>query len=69
MLTDKNARIIMDSIVYMVKKLGFETIAEGVEKQEQFDYLKSIECDCIQGYLLGKPLPGDELEKLLMKLG
>ena len=68
-LTDKNARIIMDSIVYMVKKLGFETIAEGVETQEQFDYLKSIECDCIQGYLLGKPLPGDELEKLLMKLG
>ena len=67
MLTDKNARIIMDSIVYMVKKLGFETIAEGVETQEQFDYLKSIECDCIQGYLLGKPLPGDELEKLLMK--
>ena len=69
MRTDKNARIIMDSIVYMVKKLGFETIAEGVETQEQFDYLKSIECDCIQGYLLGKPLPGDELEKLLMKLG
>lgn len=69
MLTDKNARIIMDSIVYMVKKLGFETIAEGVETQEQFDYLKSIECDCIQGYLLGKPLQGDELEKLLMKLG
>ena len=69
MLTDKNARIIMDSIVYMVKKLGFETIAEGVETQEQFDYLKSIECDCIQGYLLGKPLPGDKLEKLLMKLG
>lgn len=69
MLTDKNARIIMDSIVYMVKKLGFETIAEGVETQEQFDYLKSIECDCIQGYLLGKPLPGNELEKLLMKLG
>lgn len=69
MLTDKNARIIMDSIVYMVKKLGFETIAEGVETQEQFDYLKSIECDCIQGYLLGKPLPGDELEKMLMNLG
>ena len=69
MLIDKNARIIMDSIVYIIKKLGFETIAEGVETQEQFDYLKSIECDCIQGYLLGKPLPGDELEKLLMKLG
>lgn len=68
MLTDENARIIMDSIVYMIKKLGFETIAEGVETQEQFDYLKSIECDCIQGFLLGKPLPGEELEKLLMRL-
>ena len=68
MLVDKNAQIIMDSIVYMVKKLGFETIAEGVETKEQFDYLKSIECDCIQGYFLGKPIPAEELEKLLMRL-
>ena len=68
MLVDKNARIIMDSIVYMVKKLGFETIAEGVETKEQFDYLKSIECDCIQGYYLGKPVPGEEIEMLLKKI-
>lgn len=68
MLVDNNARIIMDSIINMVKKLGFETIAEGVETQEQFDYLKSIDCDCIQGYLLGKPMQEEEIEKLLMKL-
>ncbi|MGN0377496.1 MAG: putative bifunctional diguanylate cyclase/phosphodiesterase [Suilimivivens sp.] len=68
MLIDKNARIIIDSIVYMVKKLGFETIAEGVETEEQFEYLQSIECDCIQGYLLGKPLSADEIEKLLMRM-
>lgn len=66
MLTDDNARIITDSIIYMVKKLGYETIAEGVETEEQFEYLKSVECDCIQGYLLGKPLPGEEIEKILM---
>ncbi len=68
MLVDNNARIIMDSIINMVKKLGFETIAEGVETQEQFDYLKSIGCDCIQGYLLGKPMQEEEIEKLLMRL-
>jgi len=68
MLVDNNARIIMDSIINMVKKLGFETIAEGVETQEQFDYLKSIDCDCIQGYLLGKPMQEEEIEKLLMRL-
>lgn len=68
MLTDDNARIITDSIIYMVKKLGFETIAEGVETEEQFEYLKSIECDCIQGFLLGKPLPEDDIEKILEKV-
>ncbi len=68
MLVDNNARIIMDSIINMVKKLGFETIAEGVETQEQFDYLKSIGCDCIQGYLLGRPMQEEEIEKLLMRL-
>ena len=66
-INDQNTRIITESIVYMVKKLGFETVAEGVETEEQFEYLKSIECDCIQGYLLGKPMPSDEIEKVIKK--
>ena len=49
----------------MVKKLGFETIAEGVETDEQFEYLKNIGCDCIQGYLLGKPVESEKIEELL----
>lgn len=64
-VSDNNTRIIMESIIYMVKKLGFETVAEGVETKEQFDYLKSIECDNIQGYFLGKPMPSYEIEELL----
>lgn len=66
--TDENAKIITESIIYMVKKLGFETVAEGVETKEQYEYLKSIDCDCIQGYLLGKPMIADEIEKLLIKM-
>lgn len=64
-ITDENTRIITESIIYMVKKLGYETIAEGVETQEQFDYLHEIDCDNIQGYYLGKPMPPEEIEALI----
>ncbi len=67
-LTDSTTRIITESIIDMVKALGFESIAEGVEKEQQYDYLHSIGCDVIQGYLLGKPQPAGEIEKLLQKL-
>lgn len=66
-ITDENTRVITESIIYMVKKLGFETIAEGVETQEQFDYLSAIDCDNIQGYYLGKPMPPEEIEELIKK--
>ena len=64
-ITDENTRIITESIVYMVKKLGFETIAEGVETEEQYQYLNEINCDNIQGFLLGQPMPSDKIECLL----
>lgn len=66
-ITDENTRIITESIIYMVKKLGFETIAEGVETQEQFDYLNEIDCDNIQGYYLGRPMPPEKIGELLAK--
>lgn len=65
LITDENTRIITESIIYMVKRLGFETIAEGVETQEQFDYLTAIDCDNIQGYYLGRPMPPEEIEVLI----
>ncbi len=62
---DKSTQVITESIVSMVKKLGYETVAEGVETEEQYEYLKKIECDNIQGYLLGKPMPADGIADLL----
>lgn len=64
-VTDENTQIIMESIIYMVKRLGFETIAEGVETEEQFRFLNDIDCDNIQGYFLGKPMPSEKIENLL----
>lgn len=67
-ITDENTRIITESIIYMVKKLGYETIAEGVETEEQYRYLNEIDCDNIQGFLLGKPMPSEKIESLLASM-
>jgi EAL domain-containing protein (putative c-di-GMP-specific phosphodiesterase class I) len=64
-LQDENSNIIMESIMGMVKKLGLETVAEGVEKPEQLEYLKSIHCDNIQGFLTGKPQREEDIESIL----
>lgn len=64
-ITDDSTRIITESIVSMVKKLGFETVAEGVETEAQYEYLRDIHCDNIQGFYLGRPMPKDEVEQIL----
>jgi len=66
-LEDESTQVITESIVSMVKKLGYETVAEGVENKKQFEYLKEINCDNIQGYLLGRPMAAEQLEKLLLE--
>lgn len=65
LLTDVNTKIITESIIYMVKRLGYETIAEGVETKEQFAYLQELSCDMIQGYYTGRPMPAEGIDDLL----
>ncbi len=64
-IDDSSTRVITESIIAMVKKLGCETVAEGVETQEQLEYLQGVNCDNIQGFLLGKPMPATEIDNLL----
>ena len=66
-LEDQSTQVITEAIVSMVKKLGYETVAEGVETEEQYQYLRNIECDNIQGYLLGKPMPVKDIEQVITK--
>lgn len=63
--TDAATKVITESIISMVKQLGYETVAEGVETAEQMTCLLDMDCDNIQGYLLGRPMPASEIEKLL----
>ena len=61
--TDQNDRILCEAVVAMSHKLGISVIAEGVETLWQHDFLKSVECDFIQGYYISHPLPVEEFER------
>ncbi|QHI72291.1 putative bifunctional diguanylate cyclase/phosphodiesterase [Aminipila terrae] len=60
---DKNAKLIVQAIIMMAKGMGLKTIAEGVEDMKQFQILKMLNCDEIQGYIFGKPVPAEEFER------
>ena len=64
-VTDGPTRTIAETIIELGKKLGFDTIAEGVEEEVQFSLLKKIGCENIQGFYLGKPMDNKQIEKLL----
>lgn len=55
--TDGVQANITSSIISMVTKMGLETIAEGVENPEQLDLLNKFNCNVVQGFLRGKPMP------------
>lgn len=61
----KRGGIILSSIIRMGHWLNLPIIAEGVETIEQRDFLRSIGCDYIQGYLYSKPLSANEFVGLL----
>ena len=63
--TDEDNAAIVTALIAMCRQLKIKSLAEGVETQEQLDYLKSKGCDEIQGYLYSKPIPQDEFEMVL----
>lgn len=60
---DKGAVYIVDAAVTLAQKMGIKTIAEGVETQEVYDYLKQTDCDMAQGYFISKPIPQDRFSR------
>lgn len=54
--------------VAFAKESGMKVVAEGVEKKEQLDFLRKINCDYIQGFYFAAPMPQREFDELLMEI-
>ena len=58
------AKYIISSNLSMARLMGMQALAEGVETSEQFEYLRSIGFDKVQGYYFGKPMELEEVFKI-----
>ena len=58
-------RAIVEHVVGMATSLGMITVAEGVERTDQVAWLRRLGCKLIQGYVMSRPIPGEELEAIL----
>jgi EAL domain-containing protein (putative c-di-GMP-specific phosphodiesterase class I) len=58
---------IVRTIIALAQALEVEVIAEGVETTMQREFLRELQCHYIQGYLLSRPVPAAEIERLFLK--
>ena len=63
--TDESAASITRAIIAMARSLGMTTVAEGVETREQMEFLGALGGDVMQGFLISRPLPVDQITALL----
>ncbi len=64
---DADDAAICAAILAMARKLGLKVVAEGVEIEEQLQFLQEHGCDQVQGYLFGKPLAADEFAAFVLQ--
>ncbi|MEO1039072.1 MAG: EAL domain-containing protein [Pseudomonadota bacterium] len=63
MIRDEHARIVVETILAMARSLKLKTVAEGVETTDQLAVLRTQGATLAQGYLFGRPMPIEELER------
>lgn len=62
--TKSKDQAITKALIKLAHDIGLKVVAEGIETEEQYHYLKKINCDLGQGYFFSKPLPAGEFEKM-----
>lgn len=66
--TDPEDEAVVRAVLYLARSFQMDVIAEGIETEEQFEFLKRHGCSEVQGYLLGKPMPADEFFKTFIAI-
>lgn len=61
------ANIVVKNIIELAKSLNMKVVAEGIETEDQVKFLRTTECDLIQGYYYSKPISAEEFEKYMTK--
>lgn len=59
---NRRGDIIIRNVINMARELNMKIVAEGVETLEQLEFLKSVNCDMVQGYIYDRPMPVEEFE-------
>jgi EAL domain-containing protein (putative c-di-GMP-specific phosphodiesterase class I) len=67
LLKDRVSSTLVKTIIDLAHNMGFKVIAEGVETEEQFEFLKGMDCDFFQGYYFSRPLDFDDFINILKK--
>lgn len=65
MAHDWRSRMIVQSVIELGQKLGIQSVAEGIEDPQTLDLLRDMGCDLAQGFLLGRPMPSEQITLLL----
>ena len=64
-MENQRSKTMYSSVVRMAHDTGVQVVSEGIETQEQLDYVKGIEVDVLQGYILSKPINTADITQLL----
>jgi PAS domain S-box/diguanylate cyclase (GGDEF) domain len=64
---NSSEELIAKTIIKLAKKMKLDVVAEGVETEEQLNFLKKEKCNTAQGYLFSKPIPVNEIEHILIE--
>ena len=66
-VNSKKGRAVISSVVDMAKNLEMNVISEGVETQDQIDFLQEIDCNMVQGFYFSKPMKLKDFDELWEK--
>jgi diguanylate cyclase (GGDEF)-like protein len=69
MTSDVGSALVVEGIVALAHKLGFTTVAEGIEDEATLEAVTALGCDVAQGYLFARPMPREEFDDWFRALG